>query len=538
MPVLESRNDAASETFLENRAGMLRLLAGIRAIETRVRDNSEHQRGRFEANGQLLPRDRLELLRDRDAPWLEISTLAGLGMHDNDGETAASGGGCIAGIGFVADTPCVLFANDSAIKAGAITPSTLAKMLRAQEIARSCHLPIIYLVETAGGNLLYQAETFVAGGRQFANQARLSAAGIPQIAIVFGSCTAGGAYIVGLSDYVIAVQGKAKVFLAGPPLLKAATGEVADAQTLGGAEMHGTVSGLADYLAADDADAIRMARDVLARFGWQVTPDRLPRPGADPLYAADELCGVAPIDYRKPYDVREVIARVIDGSDFLEFKERFGSATVCGHGRIGAIACGLISNNGPIDVNGAVKAAQFIQLCSQSGTPIVYLQNTTGFIVGVEAERNGIVKHGSKLIQAMANATVPQLTVHIGASFGAGSYAMCGRSFDPQFIFAWPNNRIGMMGSAQAARVMTIVAEDKAVRTGAPLDAALLAAQEQEIVCRMDSESRAEYASARLWDDGIIDPRDTRRVLALGLWLCRTVADRRVRAITFGVARF
>jgi geranyl-CoA carboxylase beta subunit len=537
VPVLHSHIDPTSNAFIDDRAGMLRRLAEIRSIETRIRNNSERQRERFEANGQLLPRDRLDLLRDRDAPWLEISTLAGLGMHDED-PADASGGGCIAGIGFVAQTPCVLFAHDSAIKAGAITPSTLAKMLRAQEIARECYLPIIYLVESAGGNLNHQAEIFVAGGRQFANQSRLSAAGIPQIAIVFGSCTAGGAYIVGLSDYTIAVEGKAKVFLAGPPLLKAATGEVADAQALGGAQMHATVSGLADYLAVDDVDAIRVARDVLARFGWQVPPRQLPASGADPLYDMEELCGVTPVDYRKPYDVREVIARVVDGSEFLEFKELYGTATICGHARISAIACGVISNNGPIDVNGAAKAAQFIQLCSQSDTPIVYLQNTTGFLVGTEAERNGIVKHGSHMIQAMANATVPQLTVHIGASFGAGSYAMCGRSFNPRFIFAWPNNRIGMMGAAQAARVMTIVAEDKAARTGVPLDAALLATQEQEIVARMDGQSRAEYASARLWDDGIIDPRDTRRVLAFGLWLCRSVADRRPRNTTFGVARF
>lgn len=538
MSLLSSFVDPQSDAFQQNRADMLSLLEGVRAVEAKVRANSERQRSRFEAAGQLLPRDRIDALLDPEAPWLEINTIAGLGQYDDDGGDGASGGGCIAGIGFISNTPCVVIAHDSAIKAGAITPPGLRKMLRAQEIARNLKLPVVYLVESAGGNLLFQADTFVDGGRQFANQSRLSAAGIPQVAIVFGSSTAGGAYVVGLSDYVIMVRGKAKVFLAGPPLLKAATGEIAEAEEIGGAQMHATVSGVADYLADDDRDAIRMARETVARLGWAVEGDELPQDAEEPRWSPEELCGVTPVDYRKPYDVREVIARIVDGSDMQEFKEGYGSSTVCGRATIGGLPCGIIGNNGPIDAHGAAKAGQFIQLCSQSNVALVYLQNTTGFIVGVEAERAGIVKHGSKMIQAMANTRSPQITIHIGASFGAGSYAMCGRSFDPDFIFAWPNNRIGIMGGAQAASVMTIVAEDRAARTGAPLDRAALAAQEAEIIARMDLEAQAQYASARLWDDGIVDPRDTRKILSFCLWLCRLAERRQPQQTSFGVARF
>jgi geranyl-CoA carboxylase beta subunit len=379
---------------------------------------------------------------------------------------------------------------------------------------------------------------FVEGGRGFANHARLSAAGVPQITVVHGSSTAGGAYLPGLSDYVILVRGRAKVFLAGPPLLRAATGEIATDEELGGADMHATISGLGEYLAEDDADGIRIAREIMAKLPWNEQLLASPQKSfKEPRYAAEELAGVVPADYRKPYDVREVIARIVDDSDYLDFKTLYGPHTVCGLAEIEGHAIGLIGNNGPIDADGAGKAAQFIQLCCQANMPIVYLQNTTGYMVGREAEQAGIIKHGSKMIQAVANATVPQLTIHIGASFGAGNYGMCGRAYDPRFIFAWPSNRIAVMGGAQAAKVMAIVTEEKLKREGKPVDKAKLGGMEQAIINRVDAESTALFATARLWDDGLIDPRDTRKVLGFCLAICREAALRPLKPITFGVGR-
>jgi geranyl-CoA carboxylase beta subunit len=338
---------------------------------------------------------------------------------------------------------------------------------------------------------------------------------------------------------VILVRGKAKVFLAGPPLLKAATGEIATDEELGGAEMHATISGLGEYLADDDADGIRLAREVMAQLNWNARlPVQREVAWKEPRYPVDDLAGVVPSDYRKPYDVREVIARLVDDSAFLDFKELYGVHTVCGHASIEGHPLGIIGNNGPIDADGATKAAQFIQLCCQANIPILYLQNTTGYMVGREAEQAGIIKHGSKMIQAVSNATVPQLTLHIGASFGAGNYGMCGRSFDPRFIFAWPNNRVAVMGGAQAAKVMSIVTEEKAKREGKPVDRALLDKMEAGIIKRMDGESAALFATARLWDDGIIDPRDSRKVLAMCLSICREAEMRPLKATTFGVGRF
>jgi geranyl-CoA carboxylase beta subunit len=429
-------------------------------------------------------------------------------------------------------------ANDSAIKGGTVAPMGVKKHLRVQEIAMRNKLPMVQLVESGGANLLYQAEMFVEGGRGFANQARLSAAGVPQITVVHGSSTAGGAYLPGLSDYVILVRGRAKVFLAGPPLLRAATGEIATDEELGGADMHATISGLGEYLAEDDADGIRIAREIMAKLPWNEQLLASPQKSFnEPRYAAEELAGVVPADYRKPYDVREVIARIVDDSDYLYIKTLDGPHTVCGQAEIEGHAIGLIGNNGPIDADGAGKAAQFIQLCCQANMPIVYLQNTTGYMVGREAEQAGIIKHGSKMIQAVANATVPQLTIHIGASFGAGNYGMCGRAYDPRFIFAWPSNRIAVMGGEQAAKVMAIVTEEKLKREGKPVDKAMLGGMEQAIIKRVDAESTALYATARLWDDGLIDPRDTRKVLALCLAICREAALRPLKPITFGVGR-
>ena len=535
MPVFRSEIDAGSARFAENRAAHLKLLAGVREIEARIRAHGAKAAKKFAERGQLPPRDRIDLLLDRGTPWLEISTLCGLGCHDDDGGASASGGGLICGIGIVGGIRCVIDANDSAIKGGAATPYGIDKRLRAQQIALENRLPYIQLVESAGANLLRQADLFVRGGATFAGLARLSAAGIPVIAIVHGSSTAGGAYQPGLSDYVIVVRGKTKIFLAGPPLLKAATGEISTDEVLGGAEMHATVSGLAEWIAEDDRDAIRLARALTDKLKW----DRAPPPSTTPapLYDPEEILGIVPPDYRKPYDVREVIARIVDGSDWLDFKAAYGPATVCGFARVEGHEAGFIGNNGPIDPDGATKAAHFMQACAQSGTPLVFLQNTTGYIVGPNAERAGIVKHGSKMIQAVTNAPVPKITLHIGASFGAGNYGMCGRAFGPRFIFAWPNNRISVMGGEQAAKVMTIIAEDGARRAGKEPPHEMLAAQAKMIIDQYDAESTALYATARLWDDGIIDPRDSRKVLGLTLAICREAEARSLKPNTFGVGR-
>jgi geranyl-CoA carboxylase beta subunit len=537
MPRIESRIDPASEGFRQNRADLLARVAELRAVENKVRDTELAARDRFHQRGQLLPRERVTLLLDRGSPFLELSTLCGYKYHD-DSDGSLAGGNTIIGIGYVSRVRCLIVASNSAIKGGTMSPWGVQKTLRAQEIALENKLPVVSLVESGGANLLYQQEVFIPGGTTFYNQARLSAAGIPQITVVHGSSTAGGAYMPGLSDFVVMVRKKAKVFLAGPPLLKAATGEIAIDEDLGGAEMHATVAGTAEFLAEDDADGIRMAREIVAKLGWN---ERLPRAEArsfaEPAYAPDELCGVVPVDYRKPYDCREVIARIVDGSDFLDFKPLFDPLTICGRAAIDGWPIGLIGNNGPITAKGAVKAAQFIQLCCQSNIPIVYLQNTTGYMVGTQSEQAGIVKHGSKMIQAVANATVPQITIVLGGSFGAGNYGMCGRGFAPRFIFAWPNSRTAVMGGEQAARVMSIVMAEKMAKRGVPSDDKVLAAFGQPIVEQFDKESHPFNCSARLFDDGLIDPRDTRRVLQLTLSVCREAKQREVSPTTFGVAR-
>ena len=538
MPAIQSQVDPQSESFRRERAQMLALIDSFRTLEDRVRNTSNSQEAKFRARKQLLPRERIALLLDRGSSWLEFSTLAGFRMHDDDGEKNVLGGGIICGIGVVSGIRCVVIASDSAIKGGTITPMGMKKSLRAEAIALENKLPVVRLVESGGANLMHVGEVFIEGGRGFANQARLSARGIPQVCVMHGHSTAGGAYLPGMSDYVIMVRGRAKAFLAGPPLLKAATGEIATDEELGGAEMHCSMSGVAEYLAEDDADGIRIARDILARLPWN---DRLPmravKTWKEPRYPVEQLAGVVPTDFRQPYDMREMLARLIDDSDFLEFKPLYGSSTVCGHGAIEGHPCGFIGNNGPIDPQGATKATQFIQLCCQSGTPIVYLQNTTGFMVGKDVEQVGMIKHGAKMIQAVANATVPQITVMTGASFGAGNYGMCGRAYDPRFVFSWPNARVAVMGGEQAATVMRIVTEEKFARTGKEPPAETMATMKSEILARFDLESHSLFATARLWDDGIIDPRDTRRALATTLAVCREAALRPLNPNTFGVAR-
>jgi geranyl-CoA carboxylase beta subunit len=536
MPVIASRLNPSSDEFAAARDAMTEKLQEARGLEDKVRANSASKRERFTERGQILPRERVALLVDRDAPFLELSALAGLKMHDDDGGRGASGGGSVIGIGVVAGKRCVVSASDSAIKGGTVAPMGLKKALRAQEIALENKLPMIHLVESGGANLLYQAEIFVDGGRSFANQARLSAAGIPQIAVVHGSSTAGGAYLPGLSDYVVLVRKKSKIFLAGPPLVKAAIGEDADDESLGGADLHAEVTGLGEYIVDDDAQALACAREIMDKLNWDAAT--APGAGAPPRHDADELLGIIPPDDRTPWDVREVIARLVDGSDFLAFKERYGAETVCGHARMGGRHVGIIGNNGPIQPEGSMKAGQFIQLCDQSGAPIVFLQNTTGYMVGTRAEREGAIKHGSKMIQAVANARVPKLTIVLGGSFGAGNYGMCGRGFDPRFIFAWPTARTAVMGGAQAAKVMEIVTRTKNARDGQDTDEAGLAQMSAMIEQGLNEQSQALFGSARLWDDGIIDPRDTRAILIECLNICAEAEARTLRPNTFGVARF
>lgn len=535
MPVWQSNLIRESDAFRRNHAAHFALIDRFRALEAKVRETSARSGDKFHKRGQLLPRERVELLLDRGTPFLELSSLAGLGCHEDDGAENVYGGGNVIGIGVVSGRRVMVIASDSGIKGGANHPWGVQKQIRAQQIALENKLPLINLVESAGANLLLAPEMFVQGGESFANLARLSARGIPVISVVHGSSTAGGAYQTGLADYVILVRGRSKVFLAGPPLLKAATGEIADDESLGGAALHYELTGLGEYLAEDDADAIRMTRELVAKLGWTSADSPLQAP--QPRYDADDILGLVPTDYRKPYEVRELIARIVDDSDWLDFKPAYGERTVCGHASIEGHPVGIIGNNGPIDANGATKAAQFIQLCCQTRLPIIFLQNTTGFIVGVEAERSSIVKHGSKLIQAVTNADVPRITIQIGASFGAGHYGMCGRGFAPRFLFAWPNNRVGVMGGEQAAKVLSIVAEDGARARGVEPDHARLAESSRELVALYDATSTALHATARIWDDGLIDPRDTRRVLGFCLSTAREGDRRRPHPNSFGVAR-
>jgi geranyl-CoA carboxylase beta subunit len=538
MPTLSSHLNPASATFQANVARMRERLDEVLALQAQVVVASAARRETFEARGQLLPRERVARLMDRGSDFLELSPLAGLGMHDDDGRKSVLGGGSIVGIGTVCGKRVLINANDSALKGGTIAPMGLKKALRAQESAREHKLPLISLVESGGANLLYQAEIFVEGGRSFANQARLSAAGIPQIAVVHGASTAGGAYLPGLSDYVVLVRGRSSIYLAGPPLVKAAIGEDADEESLGGAELHAGVTGLGEYLAEDDAHALELTRELVDRLQWDTVPATNPAAEPpEPLFDREELLGIVPADEREPYEVREVVARLVDASAFLEFKAAYAADTVCGHASLMGHRIGLIGNNGPIQPAGSTKAAQFIQLCDQSGTPLVFLQNTTGYMVGREAERSGAIKHGSKMIQAVANARVPKFTIVLGGSFGAGNYGMCGRGFDPRFIFAWPSARTAVMGGAQAAMVMDIVNRNKLQRAGQAADEAALRAASAQLQQRLDAESTALFGTARLWDDGLIDPRDTRRILGLCLRLAQEAAQRTLRPNTFGVAR-
>lgn len=535
MPVIESKLDPSGASFQRNREQMLKLLERLRALEKRTRDESARAKPLFDKRGQLLPRERIARLLDAGAPWLELCSLAGYCLDNPDPEKSIPGGGMVAGIGHTAGVRVMVVASDSGIDAGAIQHMGREKLLRMQDLALANKLPFVHLVESAGANLLkYRVEGFIHGGAIFYNLARLSAAGIPVLTVVHGSSTAGGAYMPGLSDYVIMVRGRAKAFLAGPPLLKAATGEIATDEELGGAVMHTHVSGLGEYLAEDDSDGVRLAREVLARLGWK--SPALPQ-GRPPRYPADELLGVMPEDYRKPVDVREAIARFVDASDFLDFKADYGLATVCGHASIHGMPIGIVTNNGPLDPAGSNKATHFIQTCCQAGLPILYLQNTTGYIVGKASEEAGMIKHGSKMIQAVANANVPQITLMCGASFGAGNYGMCGRAYQPRFLFSWPNAQTAVMGAEQAALTMAIVMEAGMKRKGQPVDRPQIDGVKAKIVENFERQQSAFITSGLMLDDGIIDPRDTRNVLGYTLSICKDADSRSLRPVQFGVAR-
>jgi geranyl-CoA carboxylase beta subunit len=517
----------------------LERLAALRALEARASAASSASKSVFDKRGQLLPRERVALLLDAGAAYLPLCNLAGYLQDTSDASKSIPGGGMVAGIGLIEGVRCMVVASDSGIEAGAIQVMGLDKLLRLQTIALENKLPFIHLVESAGANLMrYRVDSFVHGGALFKNFARLSAAGIPVITIQHGSGTAGGAYMPGLSDVVIMVRGRSRAFLAGPPLLKAATGEVATEEELGGAEMHTSISGLGEYLAEDDRHALGIAKQVVANLDWGKHAISVrAEPVEVPLYPADDLLDLMPDDPRQPVDMLEVMKRIVDGSELLPFKANYGSATLCVQARIHGMPVGIISNNGPIDVAGANKATHFIQWLCQLGQPIIYLQNTTGYMVGKDSEQGGMIKHGSKMIQAVSNATVPQITIQCGASFGAGNYGMCGRSYEPRFLFSWPNAKTAVMGGEQAARTMQIVSEAAAARKGIAVDAEKSKIQFDKIVALFESQADSFYTSGLLLDDGIIDPRDTRAVLAECLSMCAAADKTTLRPMQFGVAR-
>jgi len=529
----------ADADFARNRDDHLRLIGRMNALLERSRALSEAARPRFEKRGQLLPRERLARLLDPASPFLDIANMAGYLVDDEDPERSVPGATQLCGIGFIEGARCMVQVDDSGINAGAMTRTSTRKGCRVMDIALQQKLPFVHLVESAGANLLdYEVEMWMAGGGIFARLARLSAAGLPVVTVLHGASAAGGAYMPGLSDYVIGVKKNGKAYLAGPALLKAATGEVADDAELGGAEMHAGVSGLVDYLAEDDARGLQICREVVGQLDWNRRCPPLSAPVfEEPHYPADELLGVVPVDYRQPYDAREVVARIVDGSRFLEFKPAFGATLLCLQAAVHGMPVGILCNNGPIDPDGAAKAAQFIQLCDQADTPLLFLQNITGYMVGTRYEQAGMIKHGAKMIQAVTNARVPRITLMIGASFGAGNYGMCGQGYDPDFVFSWPNTQLGVMGGEQAAKTMSEVFRAGAARKGREVDEAMLAAQEARVVAHYDRQSGAFYTSGRMLDDGLIDPRDSRSVLAMALHTCWEARHRSVRGNSFGVGR-
>ena len=522
MSILETQLNARSADFQANAAAMRAVVDDLKAqIEKASVGGGEAARAKHTGRGKLLPRDRVQMLLDPGTPFLELSPLAALGMYpDRDGSDSAPCAGVIAGVGRVSGVDCMIVCNDATVKGGTYYPLTVKKHLRAQEVAQQNNLPCIYLVDSGGANLPNQDEVFPDRdhfGRIFFNQANMSAQGIAQIAVVMGSCTAGGAYVPAMSDETIIVKNQGTIFLGGPPLVKAATGEVVTAEDLGGGDVHTRLSGVADHLAQNDLHAIALARQAVKNLNARKTPPIATIDPVAPLYPAEELYGVIPTDTRKPFDVREIIARIVDGSEFDEFKSRFGTTLICGFSRIEGMPVGIIANNGILFSESALKGAHFIELCCQRKIPLVFLQNITGFMVGRKYENEGIARNGAKMVTAVATAAVPKFTIIIGGSFGAGNYGMCGRAYSPRFLWMWPNARISVMGGEQAASVLATVKRDGIEGKGGSWSAEEEAAFKAPIKEQYEVQGHPYFATARLWDDGVIDPADTRRVLALGL---------------------
>ena len=513
MSTLVSTVDTSEPSFVDNAEAMRQRLAELdAALAAALAGGGPRYAQRHQSRGKLLARERIELLLDRDAPFLELCPVAGWGTD------YPTGAGVVGGIGVVEGVECVVVANDPTVRGGAINPYSLRKTQRLGQIASENRLPLVNLVESGGADLPAQSEIFIPGGRVFRDLTAASAARLPTIAVVFGTATAGGAYVPGMSDYTIFVAGQAKVFLAGPPLVKMATGEQTDDESLGGAAMHATASGLADFLARDERDAVRLARMVVRRLNWHKAGPASRKTVAPPRYDAEELLGIPSADLRIPYDPREILARILDGSDFDEFKPYYGAALVTGWGELHGYPVGVLANaQGVLFSAETQKAAQFIQLANASATPLLFLQNTTGYMVGSAYERAGIIKHGALMINAVANSRVPHLTLNVGASYGAGNYGMCGRAFDPRFLFAWPNAKSAVMGGPQLAGTMEIVARQAAAARGQPFDEQAAAGVRAMVEQQIETESAALFLSGRLYDDGVIDPRDTRTVLGIAL---------------------
>jgi acetyl-CoA carboxylase carboxyltransferase component len=512
-PVLASHLDVRSEAFGTNREQNLKLLEPVLEALAKARaGGGAKYNDRHRQRGKLLPRERLELLLDRDSHFLELCPLAG---HEVDGH--APGASVIGGIGRVSGVECLVTANESTVKGGAMSELSVVKSRRLSEIGLSNRLPSITLTESAGADLPNQDKIFVPGGAGFRDLTRRSEQKLPTVTVVFGSSTAGGAYIPGMSDYAIFVKKAATVYLGGPPLVKMATGEETDDESLGGAEMHSRLSGVSDYLAEDERDALRLAREVVAHLDWRKPAVPLPRVVEPPKYDPEELLGAVSADPRVPWDPREVIARLVDGSRFSEFKPLYGNTLVCGWAHVHGYPVGILANHGILFSESANKGAQFIQLCNQANVPLLFLQNITGFMVGRSYEEGGIIKHGAKLINAVSNSTVPAITIMMGASYGAGNYAMNGRAYEPRFLYSWPMHKIAVMGGKQAAGVLEIIQRNAAQKRGEPVDEETLTGMKQLVEYQIDQQSSALYATARLWDDGVIDPRDTRTIVALSL---------------------
>ncbi|MFV0492803.1 MAG: carboxyl transferase domain-containing protein [Pseudorhodobacter sp.] len=531
---LNSSVQVTSASFRANREAHLERLGQVKdAAGAASAGGGEKALSRHLSRGKMAPRDRVAALLDPGTPFLEIGATAAHGMYDG----AAPGAGLIAGVGCVSGQDCMVVCNDATVKGGTYYPMTVKKHLRAQEIAAECHLPCLYLVDSGGANLPNQDEVFPDRdhfGRIFYNQARMSAAGIPQIAVVMGSCTAGGAYVPAMSDVTIIVRDQGTIFLAGPPLVKAATGEVVSAEDLGGGDVHTRLSGVADYLAEDDAHALVLARRAVAGLNRRKPETVLWQTAEEPAYDPEEILGIVPADLRIPYDIREVIARIVDGSRFDEFKPRFGETLVTGLAHVMGCPVGIIANNGVLFSESAIKGAHFIELCSQRRIPLVFLQNITGFMVGRKYENEGIARHGAKMVTAVATTSVPKVTMLVGGSFGAGNYGMAGRAYQPRFLWSWPNSRISVMGGAQAAGVLATVRREAIERGGGSWSAEEEENFKRPTIEMFETQSHPLYASARLWDDGIIDPRRSREVLALSL---RAALNAPIGETRFGVFR-